>query len=172
MHSDKSAKVGIPAPVNAVIDVIELRYLVVGYLSYEDVIENIATSTVCNAHILVLIGSGIGFFEKFGVIKKRLAKPLFRHSKISAFGNESVRSRHFDVLVCPVLSRLRRVERLELICSLAASYNRLFYRSHSFFTAKLVKLLKPHDADIAKRWLDRFYLVRVISTTKVYFLPC
>ena len=172
MHSDKSVKVGIPAPVNAVIDVIELCYLVVGYLSYEDVIENIATSTICNAHILVLIGSGIGFFEKFGVIKKRLAKPLFRHSKISAFSNESVRSRHFDVLVRPVLSRLWRVERLELICSLAASYNRLFYRSHSFFTAELVKLLKPHDADIAKRRLDRLYLVRVISTTKVYFLPC
>ena len=168
MHSDKSVKVGIPAPVNAVIDVIELCYLVVGYLSYEDVVEDIATCAVCNAHILVLIGSGIGFFEKFGVIKKR----LFRHSKISAFGNESVRSRHFDVLIRPVLSRLRRVERLELICSLAASYNRLFYRSHSFFTAELVKLLKPHDADIAKRRLDRLYLVRVIGTTKVYFLPC
>lgn len=27
MHSDKSVKVGIPAPVNAVIDVIELCYL-------------------------------------------------------------------------------------------------------------------------------------------------
>ena len=43
MHSDKSVKVGIPAPVNAVIDVIELCYLVVGYLSYEDVVEDIAT---------------------------------------------------------------------------------------------------------------------------------
>ena len=80
MQPDKSKGVRIPAPVNAVIDVIKLRYLAVGYLSYEDVIKNIATRTVCNAHILVLIGSGIGFFEKFGVIKKRLAKPLFRHS--------------------------------------------------------------------------------------------
>ena len=80
MHPDKSVKVGIPAPVNAIIDVIELRYLVVGYLSYEDVIENIAACAVCNAHILVLIGSGIGFFEKFCIIKKRFAKPLFRHS--------------------------------------------------------------------------------------------
>ena len=80
MHSDKSVKVGIPAPVNAVIDVIELCYLAVGNLSYEDVIENISARAVCNAHILVLIGSGIGFFEKFSVIKERLAKPLFRHS--------------------------------------------------------------------------------------------
>ena len=102
MHSDESVKVWIPAPV--VIDVIELCYLDVGNLSYEDVIENIAARTICNAHIFVLIGSGIGFFEKCGVIKKRLAKPLFRHSKISAFGNESVRSRHFDVLIRPVLS--------------------------------------------------------------------
>ena len=48
MHSDKSEKVGIPAPVNAVVDIIELRYLAVGYLSYEDVIEKVKIVTIAD----------------------------------------------------------------------------------------------------------------------------
>ena len=106
--------VGIPAPVDALVDVIERCDFGIGDFAQLKVAEHLAARARGDAQILMLIGSGIGLPQQFRVIKEHLTEPFRRHGQIGAGMYQPIRTLYERLLIHKVVQGDGRVERQKI----------------------------------------------------------
>ena len=167
VHTHKAKRIGIPAPVDAVVDAVKGGDLVVGDGAGLNIFKHIAARAGCLAEILVPVCGRVCLAQVLRLIEKRLPEPCARHVQIAAVMCQTGSLRRKNVFIRPVGRADRRVEGLKHKKDITAAHNRLLDAADFARTVKLVKLLKPHDTDVAERRLDRFDFARVVGAAEV-----
>ena len=135
-----------------------------------DVLKHSPTRACDLAEVLMLIGAFILLLEPFRIIKEPFAEPFPRHAEIGGVMHEPVGILKELFLIHPVVLTFGRVEGAELPVFRTAAQERLIEVADFLHAAELVKLLEPHNADVAKRQLDGLDLLRIVNAEKEDFL--